>query len=126
MKVFVYGTLRMGHGNNHLLHKAKFLGEATTNGLMYSMGYIPFVSLKHKSNENIVHGEVYEIDEDILQRLDRLEGYYPARPDHSFYNRSLVSTSLGDAYIYHIDHDTDRNRIEGGDWVKYMKGSEGE
>lgn len=121
MKVFVYGTLRSGYGNNVLLHNATFLGEATTNGVMYSMGYIPFVSLT--TQEGTVHGEVYEINEDILRRLDQLEGYNIHQPDRSFYNRSLVNTlPYGEAFIYHIDtHDSERNKIPSGDWRVYLK-----
>ncbi len=121
MKVFVYGTLRSGYGNNVLLHNATFLGEATTNGTMYSMGYIPFVSLK--SRDTVVHGEVYEINEDILRNLDRLEGYNARMPEHSFYNRSLVETSpYGEAFIYHIDsREAEHNKIPSGDWRVYLE-----
>ncbi len=122
MKVFVYGTLRKGYNNNYLLRDANFLGEAQVKATMYSMGYIPYVSLNNDTNT--VHGEVYEINEDILRRLDQLEGYYPSQPNTSFYNRSLVKTVDGhEAYIYHIEYKEEKKEYEvaGGDWRTYIQ-----
>ena len=122
MKVFVYGTLRKGYGNHHLLRDANFLGEAQVKATMYLMGYIPYVSLNNDTNT--VHGEVYKIDEDILRRLDQLEGYYPSQPNTSFYNRSVIKTIDGhEAYIYHIEYKEEKEqyKVSSGDWKIYTQ-----
>lgn len=94
-KVFVYGTLKKGRGNDRLLNGAKFLGNArTTSGAytMYQGGY-PMVladGLFH------ISGELYEVDNPkILESLDRLEGH----PD--FFHRHSVSVSD----VHGQDHD---------------------
>lgn len=127
MKVFVYGTLRKGCGNHGLLHGSTPLGKARLNATMYSFGYIPYVSLMNPDPTSYVHGEVYEIDEFILSRLDQLEGYREGNAESSFYNRSLVRVLLDDengkeenAYVYHIDYRENNaaKRIASGDWLQ--------
>lgn len=103
MNIFVYGTLRKGFGNHRLLSSAKFLGNARTNE-KYGMfgGGIPFVN-KHTPHYPIV-GEIYEVDEPTLKRLDGLEGH----PD--WYYREPIKATLEDtgevveAEIYFNDY----------------------
>lgn len=93
VKVFVYGTLKKGQPNHKWLADARngvatFISSGTTTqklplviGTRYN---IPFL-LSKPGIGNHIHGEVYEIDEHMLTRLDELEGY----PD--LYNRELQS-----------------------------------
>lgn len=125
MKVFVYGTLRKGCGNHGLLYNATSVGKARLNATMYSFGHIPYVSLMNPEPESYVHGEVYEIDEFTLTRLDYLEGYREGNAESSFYNRSLVRVVLDSgkedtAFVYHIDYreDNEAKRIQSGDWLQ--------
>ena len=37
MKLFVYGTLKRGYGNNRLLREATFIGPAISKSAMYRM-----------------------------------------------------------------------------------------
>lgn len=74
MKVFVYGTLKRGHHNHHILerHGAKFVGERIVPGFKiddYS-GAFPVAWPDVKAN---LSGEVYEINTDCLDHLDYLE-----------------------------------------------------
>ena len=76
-KVFVYGTLKSGQSNHHLLKDSKFLGKAKTI-LKYAMvdnfnSTYPYMLGVHKDGFNI-EGEVYEVDEGIKKVLDALEG----------------------------------------------------
>lgn len=81
MKLFVYGTLKKGYANHHVLDGAKFVCNASMpNAVLYSLGGFPGLQTTENSND-VVTGEVYEIDEAILKRCDRLEGH----PD--FYKR---------------------------------------
>lgn len=75
MKVFVYGTLKRGYGNNRLLERAVFMTEAMTVDKfdMINSGFPVLVPSEHGLP---VKGEVYDIgtDQVILDALDRLEG----------------------------------------------------
>lgn len=92
LRVAVYGTLRRAGGNYWLLRNAKFLGMYNTppEWTMYSYGCPVIVP---EGNTSIVT-EVYEIDDKMLDSLDTLEGY----PYH--YNRKIIDTDYGPAYIY--------------------------
>jgi gamma-glutamylcyclotransferase (GGCT)/AIG2-like uncharacterized protein YtfP len=78
--VFVYGTLKRGHGNHHWLLDAPFLGEAVLpDVVLHDLGPFPMAV----PGEGVVRGEVYGVDAAGLARLDRLEGYprlYDRRP----------------------------------------------
>lgn len=80
-RIFVYGTLKKGYGNHRTLGNSIFLGEAVTATSEFTMfdGGFPFVSDKFPFNEDHtgrVVGQLYETDrQDILDNLDRLEGY---------------------------------------------------
>ena len=95
-KVFVYGTLKRGHGNHHFLRGQTFLGEDVIKGKMFSLGAFPCVSMA--TQEQTIHGEVYEVDDNSLARMDRLEGH------PTFYKRELVQTGGGvAAWVYLIN-----------------------
>ena len=112
-KIFVYGTLRQGFGNHRLLEQADFLGSAVTVE-DYSMfgGGIPFVNPNVKKYPIV--GEVYEVNENQLKRLDALEGH----PD--WYYRTPIEVKMDvtgeimNVEIYFNDYDT--NLFPTGDY----------
>ena len=86
-KVFVYGTLKSGHGNNRLLKGCLSLGAAYTlqTFRMYNSGFP--VSLYEPKGHSVL-GELFEIPDDILDFtldcLDTLES------EGSMYKRETV------------------------------------
>ena len=92
-KVFVYGTLKEGFGNNALLRDATFVSRGCTVQpyLMLDTGGFPVV-FQDPAKHN-VSGEVYEVDDATLAQLDRLEGH------PSFYERKEITVDLGDTGI---------------------------
>jgi len=90
--VFVYGTLKRGHGNHHWLAGAHFLGEAELpDVVLHDLGPFPMAV----PGEGTVIGEVYRIDAASLDRLDRLEGY------PRLYDRQVLSLNDGrQAWVY--------------------------
>lgn len=74
--VAVYGTLRSGYGNNHLLSHAKRLDKGhTVDKLRMTCQGIPYV-LSGASEEGYhVVVEVYNVADDDMHDLDRLEGH---------------------------------------------------
>lgn len=83
--VFVYGTLKRGFGNNVLLANSLYLdtGKVENYALKYSYGDIGFPVMFKRKN-NIVYGELYAVDENVLNDLDELEG------EGSLYHRKKV------------------------------------
>lgn len=73
--VFVYGSLRQGHGNHHLLEGSCFYGTGRTvnNYAMYMISGYPYVTSSEERYPVI--GELYGVDEDMLERLDKMEGH---------------------------------------------------
>lgn len=73
MIVFCYGTLMKGRGNHHFLDGAIYLGVAhTSNEYALNVAGLPFMQ---KMKGKGVVGELYEVNSEILKKLDRLEGH---------------------------------------------------
>lgn len=112
--VAVYGSLRKGMGNHGLLDRndAQLLSTEVISGFeMYSLGGFPYIK---PASEGDITIEVYAVPITAMKALDMLEGY------PSFYNRKLVDTTKGQAWIYYIDdYGTGYGRVTSGDWVQY-------
>lgn len=97
----VYGTLRNGFGNHHILNNTfcEFLGLFITKPefKMVSLGGFPGVIIdapKEQLNQSIIT-EIYQVNHTAIEeRLDRLEGY----PE--FYQKTKIKTPWGEAYMY--------------------------
>ena len=99
MKVFVYGTLKKGYGNNGRLRNATFVEEAIIPGikLYYSWDRGGF-PVAQKEETSRVKGEIWDISgkyqEETLRGLDALEG------NGYMYNREEIQDGLW-TYIGH-------------------------
>ncbi len=92
--VFVYGTLKGGHGNHHYLGKSKFTGIDRTRRL-YLMDTVGFPTITRHPEGYPVEGEVYEVSKPTLDRLDFLEG------NGQMYQRVLTELKSGrTAWVY--------------------------
>lgn len=115
--VAVYGSLRKGLGNHPLLERndAQLLSTEQIKGFqMYSLGGFPFITPDETAGDITI--EVYAMPITGMRSLDALEGY------PSFYDRMLVNTSKGQAWIYFIaDRDGDYPLVEHGDWVRFKQ-----
>jgi len=117
--VAVYGTLRKGNGNyKRHLEDAEYLGTEVIKGHgMVSLGGFPAV-YRSKDPEKGVVVEVFRpISEEMKRGLDGLEGY---REGGDFYDRKVVKTKYGDAWMYFMDgfNDESDDQIVNGDWMK--------
>ena len=118
--VFVYGTLRRGgvRAMSELFPGSRFVGNANVNGSLHDLGAYPGLSLD-ESNSSVV-GEVYEVDDEVLNKLDEIEA-----PSH--YWRKQVEVSLDDhkkrCWVYEPDLGLYPRRvlITSGDWIEYAR-----
>lgn len=100
-RVAVYGTLKQGHGNHHLLAGTRFVEAGRTKDRYpLIVDGLPYL-LDEKDNGNQVRVEVYDVDRVTYKALDRLEGH-PA-----FYKRKQIQIQLDDwsettAWVYFL------------------------
>lgn len=74
-KVFVYGTLKRGYHNHYILENSKFVKDHTLSRkfLMLDSGAYPVLLNADIEYSGYPVGEVYEVDDETMARLDRLE-----------------------------------------------------
>lgn len=117
IRVFVYGTLKQGHGNHRAYLEgnsgAHFLGRCYIDGAygIADLGYFPCVVKTKDGVDRKVVGEVYVVDSNTLDSLDCLEGH----PD--WYRREQVDTPWKKAWCYFMpDREGTSDLIEPGIW----------
>lgn len=118
--VAVYGSLRNELGNNPVIQSPNtvFLGafESKPEYSLYDLGYYP--GLKENGETSVVM-EVFEVDDEVALRVDRLEGYSPDR-EATFYDKKSIETPFGIASVYiYVPQVDQRNLVESGDWKEY-------
>ena len=117
--VSVYGSLRKTMSNHqYYLSSSEYKGTFSTEPeyTLHSLSYYP--GLKLDGNTSIVM-EVYEVDEETLKNLNRLEGYRPGETS-TFYDRIKINTPWGKAFTYiYVNELSKESIVESGDWVLY-------
>lgn len=112
--LFVYGSLLRGQLNHFWMERARYLGEARTEPCFELLDLGPFPALMD-GGSTAVHGELYEVDAQLLARLDVFEDV-PA-----MYRRDVVQLqgqAPAQAYVLQPDHVHGRPRVPSGDWRK--------
>ena len=118
--VFVYGTLRRGgvRAMPDLFPAAKFIDDANVKGSLYDLGAFPGLLLDEANS--LVIGEVYEVDDETLNKLDEIEA-------STHYWRKQVEISVADSsslcWVYESDpkYYFHRVLITSGDWIEYVR-----
>jgi gamma-glutamylcyclotransferase (GGCT)/AIG2-like uncharacterized protein YtfP len=97
---------------------SKFVADARVSGSLYDLGSYPGLLLNESNS--LVIGEVYEVDDEILNKLDDIEA-------SSNYWRKQVEISLGThrriCWIYEPNPEfhSHGTLITSGDWIEYAK-----
>lgn len=84
----MYGTLKRNYHNHSLLRDSIYIGTGKIPGYLYVKG-LPYLKVDADAG-SVVHGELYQVNDLTLARLDRLEGYMESNPKQSFYKRVVV------------------------------------
>ena len=118
--VFVYGTLRRGGARemSKRFPTSEFIADAQVSGSLYDLGAFPGLLLNESTS--MVNGEVYQVDDEILNELDEIEA-------SSNYWRKQIEISLGTerkmCWIYEPNPEvySPRTLITSGDWLEYAR-----
>lgn len=117
--VFVYGTLKRGFPNHHLLASSKYLGEGKTqNGSLVDLGSFPGFVYDNEEESSGVCGELYEVTDEVFDDLDNLEEF------PILYDRGMMDISMREngrteyAWVYTYEGKTDDlNLVEDNMWI---------
>lgn len=138
MLVFVYGTLKRGHGNNRLLRTSDYLGKAVSVEKFRMLGGrgVPFVWPDAEGTQHI-QGELFDIGEPeiieeiyneaarTLAALDRLEsnGFVYERAERQFriienaHGIMPLPRDAGDVVTAWVYEAMSHIRSRGGRWL---------
>ncbi len=125
MQLFVYGSLLRGMSLSSYMEGTRFLGPAYVKADMFYLGFYPGII---KGN-NIVYGELYEVNEAQLPTIDEVEDYIELDNERSAYlRRPIDAYRLSDgkklksqAYFYNRSPEG-KLPIESGDYRQFMIG----
>lgn len=133
-KIFVYGTLRKGMYNHDLYLKDK--------NIFKGMGFIKgkLMTLKDKNypallleGDDLILGEIYEVDRNIVDLLDELESYFGENNLDNEYNKIVCDIFSDDGkiidripvYVYNTNNPVNmmllNEVISNGDFVRYSQ-----
>lgn len=120
IRVFVYGSLMKEFHNHHWLAESRFLDTTETldRFLMYNLGTYPGVMPTGRKDASTAKGELYEVSQAVLTRLDRLEGhpdYYIRKPT------KLASGRTAWMYLYCGQRPLATAIVPNGDWREFKK-----
>lgn len=93
MKILVYGTLKKNCSNHHFMFKSKYIKNTKIKGSLYLKKdrYFPHLILE---GEDLIECEIYEVSENCLAYLDRLEGH------PTFFKRKEIEVENEKMFIY--------------------------
>ena len=122
-RLFIYGTLMPGLRLEAEMQGARFVGAAQVSGRLVDVGRYPGFF----PGEGFVTGEVYEVDDGHLARLDVVEGVVPGDLTASQYCREVVMVLSGplqgqqvQTYVYNRPTDG-CTVIPHGDYRRYIR-----
>lgn len=101
-RVAVYGTLKRGERNHALLRGADFLGvDYLTTITLYDLG--PYPGAREEASDG-VEVEVYGVSPSTFAALDELEDFNPRARRAGNYDRRVMTTAHGPAWVYLYNH----------------------
>jgi gamma-glutamylcyclotransferase (GGCT)/AIG2-like uncharacterized protein YtfP len=118
--VLCYGTLKKGYSNHRCISEQKYICKAKTaesNFQLYNVGGGAYPAAVISEKGRHIEGELYEVDDEGMKRLDWLEGV-----SHGLYARKSIQVIKEDdsqetAIIYIFERSTERlTPYNGSSW----------
>lgn len=133
-KIFVYGTLRKGMYNHDLYLKDNdgFKGIGFVKGRLMTLKGKNYPALLLEGDDLIL-GEIYEVDNSVVDLLDELESYIGENNLNNEYNKIICDIFNADGqiidripvYVYNTNNLINvkllNEVIKNGDFVKYSQ-----
>ena len=123
LPLFVYGTLQRGRRLHSHMEGFEFAGEAVVSGRLLDCGGVP--GLIQGEKDEWAHGEIYLVKpgynaEDLLARLDRVEGF-TGFGRNNLYERRIITAKNADGktticWAYHWMGKEDLPEVANGIW----------
>tara|TARA_X000001382_G_scaffold116270_1_gene95361 strand:+ start:134 stop:505 length:372 start_codon:yes stop_codon:yes gene_type:complete len=120
--VAVYGTLKKGESNHHLLWDSEFIKEYRyPEGYLVDLGRFPgFINTKFSFNGGVVV-EVYLVNDATINRLDWLEDVDNEDPIRGLYLKTFIDVEgVGECLIYEYNYHPDvleaHRLVDKGEW----------
>jgi gamma-glutamylcyclotransferase (GGCT)/AIG2-like uncharacterized protein YtfP len=117
MLVFVYGSLKLGNRLNPVLSGDTFICHTKTADKAFDLiggGGFPFMIRADDKLAYYIKGDLYDVSEHTLKRLDEIEGYLGPDKDN-FYTRETILVKHGDideeAFVYLCDTPNSGNTV---------------
>jgi gamma-glutamylcyclotransferase (GGCT)/AIG2-like uncharacterized protein YtfP len=123
--LFVYGTLRKEGTNHHFLESANLIEPLCwVFGQMFDTG-LGYPVIKEGSERKVV-GELYEITESELQKVDQLEDYSPHNETNEYVRligQVFTANKCYEAYFYVAGDQLQncQNLVEEDDWISHCR-----
>jgi len=129
--ILTYGTLRYEYPTSkgfglHDEERAKYLGQTSVLGGIYSLGGFP--GWKNDNNGHTVCDMFEVVDQSIIKRLDYYEGYLERDPENGLYNKCTLRVprpdtgELVDAVIYEYNGEVDCDyHVDCGNWIAFLE-----
>lgn len=107
IRLFVYGSLKCGRKHHSELRGAPLLGSVATapKYVLLNLGDYPALS----GGADVVYGELYAVESDILSSLDEFEGEAYCRDKVELADGTLVEA-------YFLREPGEFPKVEGGCW----------
>ena len=121
--IFIYGTLLPGLRLEAQMGGARFVAAAQVLGLLVDVGRYP----GFLQGDGLVTGEVYEVDELHLARLDVVEDMVPGDRAASQYWREQVTVAAGQLHGQPVQTYVYKRPVDGctaiahGDYRRYIR-----
>lgn len=120
----VYGTLRQGQCNHHILKDSKFLGTHKLLVPARMISYTAFPALIKSHAHNVITAELYEVSPEVMVDVDALEGV-----PHLYQRMCITDTAVHESpittYVQQKAHSAPQyyQEVYSGDWVRWKKHS---
>ncbi|UGV41175.1 gamma-glutamylcyclotransferase [Methanococcoides orientis] len=110
--LFVYGTLKSGYCNHHLLGDSVLVSEVCTKAKFRMLDMQDFPGVVMSEPASRISGELFDVDGETLDVIDDLEGKW-------FFRGEVLLDNGSKAGMYFLSPDVQHERysvIESGLW----------